>query len=111
MADHAACRRDIDRLLTHTSALQRALKDIQYVICTIDGETWEEVQEQRHPLWEALNSIDSITIRALTYQIERPAQTDGPAHNPEHCGCEAEIACLCPCWACNPPALIDGGDA
>jgi hypothetical protein len=43
------------------------------------------------------------------YDEQTAAHLDGPAHNPEHCGCEAEIACLCPCWTCNPPAPIDGG--
>jgi hypothetical protein len=77
MADHAVCHRDIDQLLTEVSRLQRAVKDIQNVICEIDGPTWEQAQEERHTLWIALDKIDHLTIQALAYRVERAAQFDG----------------------------------
>ena len=77
MAEMRYVNEDITRILVHVTDLQQALKAIQRVVCSIDGPTWEEAQEEHHPLWEALNTIDSITLKALTYRIEPPAQFDG----------------------------------
>lgn len=36
-------------------------------------------------------------------------------HNPDHCGCDADILCLCPCQECRDyntdPSDIDGQEA
>lgn len=69
------------------------------------AETSDGVTEHEHEWWTHLGDRHYCGLCGV---IRFPAKTlvstgDGPTHAPEHCGCEAEIACTCPCWACNPP--------
>lgn len=56
-----------------------------------------------------MGSCCHVTTHSTEEPYEGCCHDHGPAHNPDHCGCEAEIACLCPCWMCQA-IVYDGTD-